>query len=58
MYPGPEDPDLGVFVAQLEAALRERGHEVELAVLDSRSGGKKRYATLANRAFRSARRPG
>jgi glycosyltransferase involved in cell wall biosynthesis len=56
MYPGPEDPDLGVFVAQLEAALRERGHEVELAVLDSRSGGKKRYATLANRAFRSARR--
>jgi glycosyltransferase involved in cell wall biosynthesis len=56
MYPGPDDPDLGVFVAQLEGALRERGHEVERAVLDSRSGGKKRYATLAGRTFRAARR--
>ena len=34
MYPGPDDPDLGVFVAQMERALRERGHEIELAVLD------------------------
>ena len=41
MYPGPDDPDLGVFVAQLERALRERGHEVERAVLDSRAGGKR-----------------
>jgi glycosyltransferase involved in cell wall biosynthesis len=56
MYPGPEDPDLGVFVAQLERSLRERGHELELAVLDRRSGGKRRYATLAARAFRKARR--
>jgi glycosyltransferase involved in cell wall biosynthesis len=56
MYPGPEDPDLGVFVAQLEAALRERGHEVELAVLDRRAGGKRRYATLASRTLRAARR--
>jgi glycosyltransferase involved in cell wall biosynthesis len=43
MYPGPDDPDLGVFVAQLADALRARGHELELAVLDSRSGGKLRY---------------
>jgi glycosyltransferase involved in cell wall biosynthesis len=56
MYPGPDDPDLGVFVAQLERALRARGHELELAVLDRRSGGKRRYATLAARAFRKARR--
>ena len=56
MYPGPDDPDLGVFVAQLERALVERGNEVERAVLDSRGGGKKRYASLANRAFRTARR--
>ncbi len=41
MYPGPDDPDLGVFVAQLERALRERGHEIELAVLDRRAGGKR-----------------
>ena len=44
MYPGPSDPDLGVFVAQMERALRERGHDVELAVLDRRGGGKRRYA--------------
>ena len=56
MYPGPEDPDLGVFVAQLEHALRERGHELERAVLDSRAGGKRRYATLAARTLQAARR--
>ena len=39
MYPGPDDPDLGVFVARLEDALRERGHEVERAVVDRRAGG-------------------
>jgi glycosyltransferase involved in cell wall biosynthesis len=56
MYPGPREPDLGVFVAQLERALRDRGHEVERAVLDTRSGGKRRYATLAARTVRAARR--
>ncbi|TML51659.1 MAG: glycosyltransferase family 4 protein [Actinobacteria bacterium] len=55
MYPGPEDPDLGVFVAQLERALRERGHEVELAVLDRR-GGKRRFATLLERTLVAAGR--
>jgi glycosyltransferase involved in cell wall biosynthesis len=49
MYPGPDDPDLGTFVAQMERALRERGHEVELAVLDRRSGGKLRFLELARR---------
>jgi glycosyltransferase involved in cell wall biosynthesis len=56
MYPGPGAPDLGVFVAQLERALRERGHEIELAVLDSRAGGKRRYATLATSTIQAARR--
>jgi glycosyltransferase involved in cell wall biosynthesis len=56
MYPGPDDPDLGVFVAQVERALRARGHEVELAVLDRRGGGKRRYAALARRAVSAARR--
>jgi glycosyltransferase involved in cell wall biosynthesis len=56
MYPGPDAPDLGVFVAQLERALVERGHEIELAVLDTRAGGKRRYATLAASTFRAARR--
>ena len=56
MYPGPGAPDLGVFVAQLERALSERGHEIELAVLDSRTGGKRRYATLAVGTLQAARR--
>ena len=49
MYPGPSDPDLGSFVAQLEHALRDRGHEIELAVLDSRNGGKRRFLELRRR---------
>ena len=56
MYPGPDDPDLGVFVAQLERALAERGHEIDRAVLDRRAGGKLRYLGLA-RAARRAPRP-
>jgi glycosyltransferase involved in cell wall biosynthesis len=56
MYPGPEDPDLGVFVAQLERELAARGHELERAVLDRRGGGKRRYARLATRTAATARR--
>jgi glycosyltransferase involved in cell wall biosynthesis len=55
MYPGPDDPDLGTFVAQVECALLERGHAVERAVLDRRAGGKARYASLAADAVRTAR---
>src|SRR5690242_15446728 len=51
MYPGPDAPDLGPFVAQLERALVERGHELDRAVLDTRAGGKLRYLTLARRTF-------
>ncbi len=56
MYPGPDAPDLGTFVAQVERALTDRGHEVDRAVLDSRAGGKLRYLELARRTLR-ARRP-
>jgi glycosyltransferase involved in cell wall biosynthesis len=56
MYPGPTAPDLGPFVAQMERALRERGHEVDLAVLDTRAGGKLRYLHLAARAHRAGGR--
>ncbi|HET7568792.1 MAG TPA: glycosyltransferase [Gaiellaceae bacterium] len=55
MYPGPDAPDLGVFVAQMERALAERGHELERAVLDTRAGGKLRYLTLARRTLAAAR---
>lgn len=56
MYPGLADPDLGVFVAQMEEALRERGHEISLAVLDRRAGGKRRFLEL-RRKVRAAARP-
>jgi glycosyltransferase involved in cell wall biosynthesis len=46
MYPGPDDPDLGVFVANLERELLARGHEIERAVVDRREGGKRRHARL------------
>jgi glycosyltransferase involved in cell wall biosynthesis len=55
MYPGPDDPDLGTFVAQLERALRERGNDVELAVLDRRDGGKRRFLELRRKVERAAR---
>ncbi len=55
MYPGPDAPDLGTFVAQVERELLERGHEVELAVLDTRAGGKLRYLTLARRTLAAGR---
>jgi glycosyltransferase involved in cell wall biosynthesis len=56
MYPGLRDPDLGVFVANLERELRERGHEIERAVVDSRGGGKRAHLALFRDARRSARR--
>jgi glycosyltransferase involved in cell wall biosynthesis len=55
MYPGPEAPDLGTFVAQVERELVARGNEVEHAVLDTRAGGKLRYLTLARRTLAAAR---
>src|ERR687887_163062 len=44
MYPSPGAPDLGTFVRQLE-----------LAVLDTRAGGKRRYLDLLRRTRRAAR---
>jgi glycosyltransferase involved in cell wall biosynthesis len=55
MYPGPEAPDLGTFVAGLEAGLAERGHELERAVVDRR-GGRTRHLALAYDVVATARR--
>src|SRR5262249_20908796 len=52
---GPDDPDLGTFVEQVERALTVRGHTIERAVLDRRAGGRARYATLAADTLRRAR---
>jgi glycosyltransferase involved in cell wall biosynthesis len=54
MYPGPEAPDLGVFVRDLEQALAERGHTIDRAVLDTRTGGKRRHLDLYRRARAAA----
>src|SRR3954451_16615105 len=56
MYPGPADPDLGVFVRGLEQALVARGHVVERAVLDRRRRGKRKYLELTRDTYASARR--
>jgi glycosyltransferase involved in cell wall biosynthesis len=56
MYPGPDDPDLGAFVRQVEERLLAAGNDVERAVLDSRAGGKRRYLRLGRDAFAAARR--
>ncbi|HEY7346249.1 MAG TPA: glycosyltransferase, partial [Gaiella sp.] len=55
MYPSADAPDLGTFVADLERALRERGHELERAVVDAR-GGRVRHAALARDVVCAARR--
>jgi glycosyltransferase involved in cell wall biosynthesis len=56
MYPGPDDPDLGVFVAQMEEALRDRGHELDRAVVDRRAGGSRRHTRLFADARTAAKR--
>src|SRR5215213_8803993 len=56
MYPGPEAPDHGVFVKGIADALEERGHQLERAVLVTRAGGRRRYATLYAKTARAARR--
>jgi len=56
MYPGPSDPDLGIFVANLERELIARGHELERAVVSSRGGGKRAHFALFRDARRVARR--
>jgi glycosyltransferase involved in cell wall biosynthesis len=56
MYPGTDDPDLGVFVRRLEAELGARGHELERAVIDRRAGGRRRHLGLARTTLATARR--
>jgi glycosyltransferase involved in cell wall biosynthesis len=60
MYPSPERPEFGVFVAELAEALRGRGHDVSEAVLrDARAGRvqtPRKYARLLAIAVARARR--
>lgn len=54
MYPGVRDPDLGVFVAQLERELVALGHTLERAVVDRRGGSRAKHLELGIDALRAA----
>lgn len=56
MFPGPDAPDLGIFVADLCAELERRGHELRYAVIDRRGGSRTKYARLFADSVREARR--
>ncbi len=60
MYPGPDDPDYGAFVATMCTALESEGHTVDRVVIDHRRSGRLRtpakYVGLLARALRAARR--
>ena len=56
MYPGPDDPDLGAFVAQIEKELERRGHSLAVAAVDHRGGSRMKHVRLVADALRSAAR--
>ncbi len=51
MYPGPDDPDLGVFVRGQERALRDRGHRVRVVAVTRRRGRLRKHLGFAIRAW-------
>jgi glycosyltransferase involved in cell wall biosynthesis len=55
MYPSAERPEYGIFVKGLAEALRERGHELDEAVIEAGGGGLGRYVVLGERALRGTR---
>jgi glycosyltransferase involved in cell wall biosynthesis len=56
MWPGPRDPDLGVFVFDIARELRRLGHEVRVSAIDRRGGSPLKYARLSGAAVVAARR--
>jgi glycosyltransferase involved in cell wall biosynthesis len=56
LYPGPEDPDYGVFVQGLAEELERQGHELVLAVANRRGGSLAKQAGLVVRALGGLRR--
>ncbi len=55
-WPGPADPDLGVFVRQVTDELARRGHAIALAAIDRRGAGRAGDARMAAGAVRLAAR--
>jgi glycosyltransferase involved in cell wall biosynthesis len=56
MWPGPADPDFGVFLVPVVRELEGLGHEVEVVAIDSRGGSRAKYPRLTRDAVRAARR--
>ncbi|MCW2926375.1 MAG: glycosyltransferase family 4 protein [Thermoleophilia bacterium] len=59
MYPGPGNPDLGVFVRGQETALRAQGHRVRVVAVTRRGGGIAKHVGFAVRVLAAilTRRP-
>jgi len=55
-YPGPNDPDLGAFVAQMSEALEHRGNVIERVAINHRGGSRVRHLKLGTDAVAAARR--
>jgi glycosyltransferase involved in cell wall biosynthesis len=55
MWPGPADPDYGVFVEQIAEGLQAMGHEILPAVIDHRGGSRAKQGRLLLDAVRHAR---
>jgi glycosyltransferase involved in cell wall biosynthesis len=53
-WPGPADPDYGVFVAQVAEELERRGHAVAVAATDRRGAGRAGDARLLRAAVARA----
>jgi glycosyltransferase involved in cell wall biosynthesis len=56
LYPGPQAPDLGIFVQRISEELETQGHELARVVIDRRGGSRTKYARLAASAVAEARR--
>ena len=56
LYPGPEDPDYGVFVRGLAEELERQGHELDLVVANRRKGSLGKQLGLLLRALAASRR--
>ena len=54
LYPGPADPDFGTFVAGLERALSDEGHDIRRAVVDRRGGSPLKHVGLLRDAVAGA----
>jgi glycosyltransferase involved in cell wall biosynthesis len=55
MYPSPDAPDFGTFVADLAAELERRGHELAYVVPSGRGGSRAKHVRMGADAVRVAR---